>query len=115
MHVALLLDTRAISFLFLSHPIPPLLFLPLLSPLHLPPSLSSLTLSYPIPTLSLPLSFFSPPQFHVRPQTSSWRELPLKMADFDVLHLNELSIALITAVDRKKVYRHAPLLNSCLS
>ena len=35
------------------------------------------------------------------------------MADFGVLHLNELSIALITAVNRK-VCRHALLPNSCM-
>ena len=36
------------------------------------------------------------------------------MADFGVLHLNELSIALTTAVDRKKVCRHALLPTSCM-
>ena len=36
------------------------------------------------------------------------------MTDFGALHLNELSIALITAVDRKKVCTHALLPNSCM-
>ena len=36
------------------------------------------------------------------------------MADFGVLHLNELSIALITAVDRKKVCTHALLPSSSM-
>ena len=36
------------------------------------------------------------------------------MADFGVLHLNELSIVLITAVDRKKVCTHALLPNSSM-
>ena len=40
--------------------------------------------------------------------------LPLRMAEFGVLHLNELSIALITAVDRKKVCRHALLPSSSM-
>ena len=40
--------------------------------------------------------------------------LPLRMVDFGVLHLNELSIALITAVDRKKVCRHALLPSSSM-
>ena len=36
------------------------------------------------------------------------------MADFGVLHLNELPVALITAVDRKKVCKHALLPNSSM-
>ena len=40
--------------------------------------------------------------------------LHLRMAEFGVLHPNALSIALITAVDRKKVCRHALLPNSSM-
>ena len=83
-YVALLLDTRAIS-----------LSLPLHSSFVPPP--------FPSPP-SLPLLHSL--MFDHRPQ--SWRELALKMADFGVLHLNEL------VVDRKKVCTHALLPNSSM-
>ena len=124
-YVALVLDTRAISSLFLSQPIPPLSFF-FLFLLYLPHSPPILTLypSPPVPLLfplhfplsslppSLPLPLLHSLMFEHRPR--SWRELPLRMVDFGVLHLNELSIALITAVDRKKVCTHALLPNSCM-
>ena len=87
--VAFLLDTCALSSLFLFPHHPSAFFsrcslsishsLPAPFPSSLPPSL-------PIPLL------FHSLMFDHRPR--SWRELPLRMADFGVLHRNELSGAL---------------------